>query len=108
MENPLITDATKMNDFTGCRRIFSDMDQLREFRSKFIDDFFNHKLKINRSKNDYVERPKISGYRGIHDVFEHRPRPHRKTSMSSLHWHGLLVEIQYRTNIQHALATAVE
>ena len=77
MENPLATDATKLNDFAGCRLIFSDMDQLREFRSKFIDDFFNHKLKINRSKNDYVERPKISGYRGIHDVFEHRPRPHR-------------------------------
>jgi putative GTP pyrophosphokinase len=54
-------------------------------------------------KYDYIERPTDRGYRGIHDIYEYRGRKGKSTKCD-----GLLIEIQYRTNVQHAWATAVE
>jgi len=67
-----------------------------------------HKLRHDISKYDYINHPKSSGYRGIHDVYGHYPRAHRRGSKESQPWHGLLVEVQYRTRVQHAWATALE
>lgn len=67
-----------------------------------------HKLKHDPSKYDYIHHPKSSGYRGIHDIYAHHPRAHRRGSNESKPWHGLLVEVQYRTRVQHAWATALE
>lgn len=50
----------------------------------------------------------MTGYRGIHDVFLHYPRPHRSGDTKSQPWQGLMVEVQYRTRAQHAWATALE
>lgn len=47
--------------------------------------------------------PKMDGYRGIHDVYEYDVR-----SDYGVMWNGLLIEIQYRTLLQHSWATAVE
>lgn len=109
---PLISDVTTMNDFAGCRLIFNSFDDLRRFRefvssSRSLSNVL-HSLKYDRDKYDYIDRPKPTGYRGIHDVFVHRPRPHRGNDHGSLPWHGLLVEVQYRTRVQHAWATALE
>lgn len=57
---------------------------------------------------DYIDHPKTTGYRGIHDVFLHFPRPHRTGDTTSAPWQGLMVEVQYRTRAQHAWATALE
>jgi len=54
-------------------------------------------------KYDYIKRPKPTGYRGIHDVYVYDVN-----SVTGRHLKGLMVEIQYRTEIQHAWATAVE
>ncbi|THV15356.1 RelA/SpoT domain-containing protein [Rhizobium rhizophilum] len=110
---PLIRDVTTMQDFAGCRLIFNDIEQLNVFRdfllsSKVLDNV-KHKLKHeDRNKYNYIEHPKISGYRGIHDVVLHFPRPHRKGDETSEPWQGLMVEVQYRTRAQHAWATALE
>lgn len=53
------------------------------------------------SEKDYIDRPKASGYRGIHLVYKYL------SDRSETH-NGLLVEIQLRSRIQHAWATAVE
>jgi hypothetical protein len=64
---------------------------------------FDHILKNEIDKYDYIKKPKITGYRGIHDVYEYNVRSEQGKNLK-----GLKVEIQYRTLIQHAWATTVE
>ncbi|WP_291736726.1 RelA/SpoT domain-containing protein [Leisingera sp. F5] len=107
-----ISDVTSMHDFAGCRLIFASIEDLTKFREALHSPQtmrnINHKLRNELNKYNYIENPKLSGYRGIHDVFRHFPRPHRRGTNTSEPWHGLQVEIQYRTRVQHAWATALE
>lgn len=108
----LMGDVTSMHDFAGCRLIFPSIDELNAFReyvhsSKGMANVL-HRLRHDLGKYDYISSPKASGYRGIHDVFSHHPRPHRRNGAVSTPWHGLSVEVQYRTRVQHAWATALE
>ena len=109
---PLMADVTSMHDFAGCRLIFPSIKDLHAFRAyvhsaKSMANVV-HKLRHKPDKYDYIAHPKTSGYRGIHDVFSHHPRPHRRDGAASEPWHGLSVEVQYRTRVQHAWATALE
>jgi len=107
----LIIDVSAMHDFAGCRMIFNDIQQLTDFRdyihSNQVMRNVEHVLRHDPSKYDYIEHPKSSGYRGIHDVYRHFPRGSTR-SQEKKPWDGLLVELQYRTRAQHAWATAVE
>jgi putative GTP pyrophosphokinase len=110
---PLISDVASMHDFAGCRMIFDNLDDLITFRNymhstsvtRSVDHEVRHALDLD--KYNYIERPKSSGYRGIHDVYRHFPRGSKRREQKKP-WDGLLVEIQYRTRAQHAWATAVE
>jgi putative GTP pyrophosphokinase len=95
----------RMDDVAGCRLIFTNISQLRAFREQLHSARFDHKLRNveNLDKYDYILRPKSSGYRGIHDIYEYNVRSERNA-----HLNGLYIEIQYRTLVQHAWATAVE
>src|SRR5690554_85909 len=93
----------RMDDVAGCRLIFSSLSELYEFRSKLHKARFKHKRKNEVDKYDYIKLPKDTGYRGIHDVFSYNVN-----SPSGKHLEGLLIEIQYRTLVQHSWATAVE
>lgn len=108
---PLISDVTAMHDFAGCRMIFDSIEELRSFReymhSNEVMRNVEHELRHDPDKYDYILQPKPTGYRGVHDVYRHFPRGHRRSSEKGL-WNGLAVEIQYRTRAQHAWATAVE
>lgn len=109
---PLISDVTSMHDFAGCRLIFDTIEDLVKFREALHSNEsmrnVRHSLRHDLNKYNYIENPKPTGYRGIHDVFRHFPRSHRTGDTASLPWHGLQVEIQYRTRVQHAWATALE
>ena len=94
---------SRMDDIAGCRLIFDDMEALHDFRAKTHKARFRHKLRNFADKYDYIESPKSSGYRGIHNVYEYNAN-----SQSTKDYNGLYIEIQYRTKIQHAWATAVE
>jgi hypothetical protein len=63
----------------------------------------NHKLPNEPDKYDYIKKPKDTGYRGIHDVYEYNVNSDAGKTLA-----GLYIEIQYRTLVQHAWATAVE
>jgi ppGpp synthetase/RelA/SpoT-type nucleotidyltranferase len=93
----------RMDDVAGCRVIFPTIDELYKFRKDLHKARFKHKRKNETDKYDYIKSPKSTGYRGIHDVYSYDVR-----SEAGRRLKGLLVEIQYRTNIQHAWATAVE
>lgn len=108
----LIGNVTSMHDFAGCRLIFPSIQGIRDFRLEFNAAMsagaILHKRKNEQDRYDYIAHPKATGYRGIHDVFAHRPRSHVRGDDKNKPWHGLLVEIQYRTAIQNSWATAVE
>lgn len=94
---------SRMDDVAGCRLIFRSMRQLYSFREEFHRARFNHRRRNEVDKYDYIESPKSTGYRGVHDVYEYDVNSEVGRPLK-----GLLVEIQYRTLVQHAWATAVE
>ena len=96
-------ELSRMDDIAGCRLIFPHIDELHSFRTKFHKARFKHKRRNEIDKYDYIKRPKQTGYRGIHDVYEYDVNSQVGRGLT-----GLFVEIQYRTLVQHAWATAVE
>jgi len=97
-------DLSTMHDLAGCRLIFPDIDTLTSFRSRFHSKTTARHERVSQGKYDYLNAPKSTGYRGIHDVYRYRVA----ANSSGASWNGLRVEIQYRTQAQHAWATAVE
>ena len=93
----------RMDDVAGCRLIFRSIKDLNAFRDNFHKARFNHKLRNNPDKYDYITNPKPTGYRGIHDIYEYNVNSETGKTLA-----GLYIEIQYRTLVQHAWATAVE
>lgn len=94
---------SRMDDVAGCRLIFRNIKELNKFRSTFHKAKFKHKRRNTPDKYDYITHPKDTGYRGIHDVYEYDVNSESGKSLA-----GLYIEIQYRTLVQHAWATAVE
>jgi ppGpp synthetase/RelA/SpoT-type nucleotidyltranferase len=96
---------TSMNDMGGCRAVVSDMKSLNALvRSMTVAD----KKNPNRSHEledwyDYIANPKADGYRGVHYIFKYQSQ-----SEKTKQWNGYRVEMQIRTQLQHAWATAVE
>jgi ppGpp synthetase/RelA/SpoT-type nucleotidyltranferase len=99
----------QMQDLGGCRAIVKDMPALLALAGKFQesvekdpkkDEYRRHQIEWQKN---YVIDPKPDGYRGIHYVFSYQTgTQHLKC------FEGLLIEVQIRTKLQHAWATAVE
>jgi hypothetical protein len=90
---------SQMQDIGGCRVVFESSDSVFALVKKYKDKRFAHKFK---GEKDYISNPKPDGYRSYHLVYEYRGRGH------SICYNGLKIEIQIRTKLQHAWATAVE
>lgn len=86
-----------MQDIGGCRAVMSSV--------KEVNSLVNHYTTKSRAKHHlvrhdpYIDKPKRSGYRGVHLVYSYDGQPD---------WDGLKVEIQIRSRLQHAWATSVE
>ena len=93
----------RMDDVAGCRLIFRSTKELYAFRTRFHEARFKHRRRNHLDRYDYIKHPKDTGYRGVHDVYEYDVRSEVGKRLK-----GLYVEIQYRTLVQHAWATAVE
>jgi putative GTP pyrophosphokinase len=94
---------SRMDDVAGCRLIFKKTKDLYSFRENFHRARFKHRRRNELDKYDYIKHPKPTGYRGVHDVYEYDVNSEVGKPLT-----GLYVEIQYRTLVQHAWATAVE
>lgn len=100
---------SRMHDIAGCRVIFSTLADLYAFRELMHSARFEHKRRAaDDDRWNYLERPKNSGYRGIHDVYSYHVTPKVRKAREQQPWNGMLVEVQYRTHVQHAWSTAVE
>ena len=99
----------QMQDLGGCRAIVKDMSAVRKLITKFDDSFVKNPktLELRRHElvhtDDYISSPKADGYRSIHYVLEYRP-----STLHLMEFAGHLIEVQIRTRLQHAWATAVE
>ncbi len=82
----------RMQDIGGIRAVVKDMKKVREIESYYKKG--TKLFKIINGRKDYINYPKGSGYRSIHMVFKCKD--------------GFSIELQIRTIIQHAWATAVE
>ena len=89
---------TQMQDIGGCRAVLSALVDVTRLRDALKSSKIKHRL-VN--EKDYITDPKADGYRGIHLVY--RYMSDRKETYNN---HS--VEIQIRTNLQHAWATALE
>jgi len=87
----------RMQDISGCRSVVSNISKVRALRDSIVDSRTRHKL---HREDDYITQPKPSGYRGVHLVYKYNGQ---KTA-----YQDYFVEIQLRSKVQHAWATAVE
>jgi putative GTP pyrophosphokinase len=88
----------RMQDIGGLRAVVSSVPRLRKLDAAYRNASFSHVLV---SSKDYVAEPKSDGYRSIHLVY-------RYSNKRAPEYEGLLLELQLRTRLQHAWATAVE
>lgn len=93
-------DLSRMQDIGGLRIVLSNVDDVYKLHNSII--------KSKRSQHepllppsDYIAEPKADGYRSLHQVFRYKSQQHPELD-------GLFIELQIRTKLQHAWATAVE
>jgi hypothetical protein len=97
---------SQMQDIGGCRSVVglpshvSAIASLYEKRAAQRPDEGSRLVK----KFDYIETPKNDGYRSLHLVYKYRT----KTKLWQAQYNGLRIEVQVRTRLQHAWASAVE
>lgn len=87
----------RMQDISGCRSIINSVHDVERLAVRITKSRTRHKL---HKLDNYIDEPKDTGYRGIHLVY--------KYNGEKSEYHDYFVEIQLRSRIQHAWATAVE
>jgi ppGpp synthetase/RelA/SpoT-type nucleotidyltranferase len=96
---------SQMQDIGGCRAVVENIAGLEELVKLYTKGRSKNPTKRHEFLNskDYILNPKGDGYRGVHLIYRYR-------SSSKKHgfYSGLKIEIQLRSKLQHAWATAVE
>jgi hypothetical protein len=94
---------SQMHDLGGCRAILSNVAAVNALYEMYRGNQPQFESGGKFKAYDYIKNPKADGYRGIHIVGRYLARRN-----SSKPWQGHRIEIQLRTRLQHAFATAVE
>lgn len=89
---------SRMQDIGGCRAVVSSVAHVNILVRHYERSDIKHRI-IRR--DNYIITLKPSGYRGVHIVY-------RYFSDRLTTYNGLKVEMQFRSQLQHAWATAVE
>jgi len=82
----------RVQDIGGIRAVVNNMQKVREIQSAYKKG--TRAFIIVNGGKDYINYPKDSGYRSVHMIFKCK--------------NGFSIELQIRTIVQHAWATAVE
>jgi hypothetical protein len=91
-------NLSRMQDIGGCRAVVASVAHVNKLVNVYELSDIKHKV---ARRDDYIDNPKPSGYRGIHIVYSYFS-DRRQT------YNGLKIEMQFRSQLQHAWATAVE
>lgn len=89
----------RMQDLGGCRVIVDSIEDVYKSVNRFKNSKVRH---IFKKEDDYIQTPKISGYRSYHMVYQFQ------SDENETYNKNMLIEIQFRTKLQHIWATAVE
>ncbi|NAZ37735.1 hypothetical protein [Rubellimicrobium sp. CFH 75288] len=89
----------QIQDIAGVRAILPAMADVHRVAGYFHDGETRHGIVRT---DDYIQRPKRDGYRSLHIVLKFNGERRLEK------WSKSFVEVQLRTNLQHAWATAVE
>lgn len=89
----------RMQDLGGCRVIVDSIEEVYVAVQKYKKSRIRHALK---REYDYIENPKQSGYRSYHMVYQFH------SDTKETYNKNMLIEVQFRTKLQHIWATAVE
>lgn len=90
---------TQMQDIAGCRAILATVSQVRELVQNYQHSSLRHSKKVT----DYIEKPRPSGYRGVHVIWRYL-----SDKAPAQFYNGLQLEMQIRSSLQHTWATTVE
>lgn len=90
----------RMQDVGGCRAVLSTPEDVAALARHGEQCGAGHEL---LRCYDYLAESRKSGYRGTHLVFAYRP-----AGASDAAYAGMRIEMQLRSRLQHAWATAVE
>lgn len=96
---------SQMQDLGGCRAVVTTVDMVEKLVASFERSIAKRPNEgpLLVRKDDYIKCPKEDGYRGVHLIYKYRSKVESRKSFN-----GLLIEIQLRSRLQHAWATAVE
>jgi len=102
---------TQMQDIAGCRSVMPTIEDTMKLIDVYEKSIAKNPPKKEKTptrpevveRYDYITSPKPDGYRSYHYVYKYW------SSAEDKHvYNGLRVEIQIRSKLQHAWATAVE
>lgn len=88
----------RMQDVGGLRAVVDHLSQVSKLVVLYKQAKLTHELVY---VDNYIGSPKLSGYRSIHLIYKYR-------NPTNPAYDGLCIELQIRTKLQHAWATAVE
>ncbi len=88
----------QMQDIGGCRAVLKNVQIVTDLANFYEKSQTQNEL---MKVDDYISKPKLSGYRGIHLIYRYWSEKNTKHNK-------LKIEIQLRSKLQHAWATAVE
>ena len=94
---------SQMQDLGGCRAVLPDIAAVYRLYEMYREGDQLPPTEVAVKCHDYIKQPKTDGYRGIHVIGRYHAR-----SKEREHWNGQRIEVQLRTRLQHAFATAVE
>jgi hypothetical protein len=88
-----------MQDLGGCRAVLTEVGEVEALAEYYLNaSSMRHELV---QQDHYIDKPKKSGYRSIHLIYAYQ-------SDKNEIYNSLRIEMQLRSQLQHAWATAVE
>lgn len=90
---------SQMQDIGGCRAVVQGVSQVNELVALYEASNMKHELVRH---TDYIQEPRSTGYRSVHLIYRYHGEKEKKI------YSGLRIEMQLRSRLQHAWATAVE
>ena len=92
---------SQMQDIAGCRAVLFDIGKVNQLVDIYRKSRGLKHKRVKKREKDYIKNPKSDGYRSIHLIYKYK-------SDKIKTYDGFLIEIQFRSKIQHAWATAIE